>query len=334
MQMKLLEVLACPKCYGELACTSKEVSEDGEVLEGSLECAGCHGLYPIELGIPRFVPKDNYASSFGYQWNLFKSEQIDSINGTSLSEERLYSETGWTKESLKGKWILDAGCGAGRFLDVISKAGCEAVGLDISSAIEAARKTLAGRKNVHFVQASIYELPFRPGAFDGIYCIGVLQHTPDPQKAMQALPRVLKDRGEIAVTIYERRRWTLLYSKYLIRPLTKRLNDRLLLGLIKAVMPVVFPITEVTFRLPGLGKFFKFAIPVANYVDEPSLTWRQRYHWAILDTFDMLAPQYDQPQTLQEAEHALSGSGIEELRRLSNPGLNLVGRKAAHTKSE
>ncbi|MBD0370375.1 MAG: methyltransferase domain-containing protein [Pyrinomonadaceae bacterium] len=334
MQMKLLEVLACPKCFGELACAAKESGEDGEVLEGSLECAGCHEVYPIELGIPRFVPKENYASSFGYQWNLFKSEQIDSINGTSLSAERLYSETGWTKESLKGKWILDAGCGAGRFLDVISKTDCEAVGVDISSAIEAARKTLTGRKNVHFVQASIYELPFRPGAFDGIYCIGVLQHTPDPQKAMQALPRVLKPEGEIAVTIYERRRWTLLYSKYLIRPLTKRLNDRLLLGLIKAMMPVVFPITEVTFRIPGLGKFFKFAIPVANYVDEPSLTWRQRYHWAILDTFDMLAPQYDQPQTLQEAEHALSVSGIKELRRLGNPGLNLVGRKAAQTKSE
>jgi SAM-dependent methyltransferase len=187
---------------------------------------------------------------------------------------------------------------------------------------------------VHFVQASIFELPFRTGAFDGCYCIGVLQHTPDPGRAMQALPRVLKRDGAIAVTIYERKPWTLLYSKYLIRPVTKRLNDRLLLGLIKAVMPVVFPITEVTFRIPKLGKFFKFAIPVANYVDEPSLSWRQRYHWAILDTFDMLAPQYDQPQTLQEAEHALSGSGIAELKRLSNPGLNLVGRKSAQDKSE
>jgi SAM-dependent methyltransferase len=334
MQMKLLEILACPKCSGRLSCSAKEVDADGEVIEGSLECKGCREVYPIEQAIPRFVPRDNYASSFGYQWNLFKSEQIDSINGTSLSAERLYAETGWTEDSIRGKWILDAGCGAGRFLDVISKADCEVVGLDISSAIEAARKNLKGRRNVHFVQASIFDLPFRREAFDACYCIGVLQHTPDPRRAMQSLPKVLKREGQIAVTIYERKPWTPLYSKYLIRPITKRMNDKLLLGLIKGVMPVMFPITEVTFRLPLVGKLFKFAIPIANYVDEPSLNWRQRYHWAILDTFDMLSPQYDQPQTFQEAQHALSSSGIEELQRLGNPGLNLVGRKVAQDKNE
>src|ERR1051325_2159541 len=137
MQMKLLDILACPKCSGHLSCSAKETDAEGEVIEGSLECVRCHEVYAIAQAIPRFVPGDNYASSFGYQWNLFKSEQIDSINGTSLSAERLYAETGWTEESIRGKWILDAGCGAGRFLDVISKAGCEAVGLDISSAIEA-----------------------------------------------------------------------------------------------------------------------------------------------------------------------------------------------------
>src|SRR5438128_8359519 len=223
MQGKLLEKLACPKCHGELTCTITEAGEDGEIETGSLRCQQCAQDFPITNGIPRFVEADNYATSFGYQWNRFRLEQIDSNNGTQLSADRFYSETGWTKEWLKGKWILDAGCGAGRFLDVASRTEGEVVGLDISNAVDAAKANLAGRKNIHFVQASIYELPFRDGAFDGCYCIGVVQHTPDPQKAMQSLPGILRPGGRIPTTAYERKPWTQLYGQYLLRPLTKRL---------------------------------------------------------------------------------------------------------------
>jgi 2-polyprenyl-3-methyl-5-hydroxy-6-metoxy-1,4-benzoquinol methylase len=328
MRMKLLEVLACPKCLGQLTCAAAERSASGEVETGSLDCAGCQKGYPIEAGIPRFVDKENYASSFGYQWNLFKSEQLDSINGTNLSEARFFSETGWTSEWMKGKWVLDAGCGAGRFLDVASKTGAEVVGLDISSAIDAAKSSLAGRANVHFVQASIFEPPFRTNAFDACYCIGVVQHTPDPQRAMQALPRVLAPGGRIAITAYERKPWTLLNTKYWVRPVTKRVEKQKLLGYLKKAMPVLFPITDVLFRLPLAGRVFMFTIPVANYVHERGLTRRQRYDWAILDTFDMLSPQYDQPRTQREVESALAENGIVEIKRLPSPGLSIVGSKA------
>lgn len=328
MQMKLLKVLACPKCFGELSCSVTQAGEsDEDVLTGTLTCEGCRNQYPIEESIPRFVEKENYADSFGYQWNLFNKEQIDSVNGTELSEKRLYSETGWTKEWLKDKWVLDAGCGAGRFLDVASQSEAEVVGVDLSNAVDASHKNLAGRRNVHLVQASIFELPFREGAFDGCYCIGVIQHTPDPHRALRSLPRVLKKAGRIAVTIYERKPWTLLNGKYLIRPVTKRLNKKALLGVIRGLMPVAFPITEVAFRIPFAGRLFMFVLPVANYVNESELNWRQRYDWAVMDTFDMLSPQYDRPQARQEVEAILSDEGIVNLRRLPNPGLNMVGQK-------
>ena len=327
--MKLLDVLACPQCGNALTCMSNATDSAGAVLVGSLNCVSGAHRFPIEDGIPRFVPRDNYAASFGYQWNKFKREQIDSANGTNLSATRFYSETAWTKEWMKGKWVLDVGCGAGRFLDVVSDSEAEVVGLDISNAIDAARANLVRRKNVHFVQASIYELPFRPGAFDGCYCIGVVQHTPDPQRTMRMLPRVLRAGGRIAITAYERKPWTMLYAKYWLRPLTKRLDKQKLLSGIRSAMPVLFPLTNLLFRLPLAGRLFMFAIPVANYVHEPALTPQQRYDWAILDTFDMLSPQYDQPRTKQEVEQALSGAGITNLKRLNNSGLNVVGEKRA-----
>lgn len=326
MQLKLLDMLACPTCGGDLKCEAESTDSTGDVVSGKLSCNAGHE-FPIENGIPRFVPRDNYAASFGYQWNRFKLEQIDSVNGTDLSAQRFYAETTWDKDWLKGKWVLDAGCGAGRFLDVVSTAGAEAVGIDISSAIDAAKANLGDRRNVHLIQASVYELPFKSGVFDAVYCIGVVQHTPDPQKTMESLPRVLRPGGRVAISGYERRPWTMLYGKYLLRPIAKRLKKESLLSAIKGMMPVLFPITDVLFRLPLAGRFFMFTIPVANYVHESSLTREQRYQWAILDTFDMLSPQYDQPRTKPEVERALAAAGVTDIQRLPGHGVIIIGRK-------
>ncbi len=325
MKRDLLGILACPKCSGEMI-SSEPGAETLEV--GVLTCSRCGAEFPVTNGIPRFVEPDNYATSFGYQWNLFRKEQLDSFNGTTLSADRLWSESEWKQEDLKGKWVLDAGCGAGRFLDAASQSEGQIVGIDISSAIDAAKANLEGRDNLHFVQASIYDLPFRPGTFDLVYCIGVIQHTPDPAASLVSIANMVKPDGEIAVTIYPRKPWTKLFSKYWVRPITKRMRKETLLKLIQAVMPVAFPITDVLFRIPLLGKVFMFVIPVANYVHERQLSRDQRYAWAILDTFDMLSPHFDQPQTEAEARAALEIGGLNDIHRVTDAGLNLKGRRA------
>ncbi len=83
------------------------------------------------------------------------------------------------------------------------------------------------------------------------------------------------------------------------------------------------------FEFPVLGKLFKFAIPIANYVHEEQLNRKQRYAWAVLDTFDMLSPHFDQPMTEAEIVRALEGSGIGEFSRPTNAGANIVGKRHA-----
>src|SRR6202022_875542 len=101
---------------------------DGELVEqGTLRCSGCGRPFPVHGGIPRFVGGDNYASSFGSQWNRFRREQLDPDNGTRLSERRLVAETGRAVGAFAGLTVLDAGCGAGRFLEVASRAAGLAV---------------------------------------------------------------------------------------------------------------------------------------------------------------------------------------------------------------
>ena len=72
---------------------------------------------------------------------------------------------------------------------------------------------------------------------------------------------------------------------------------------------------------------FRFLIPAANYADSKGLSLRQRYRWALLDTFDMLALAYDIPQRGAEACAILESEGLTDIRRRENPGLNLVARK-------
>ena len=134
--------------------------------------------------------------------------------------------------------------------------------------------------------------------------------------------------SRIAVTMYERQRFTMLYSKYWIRPLSRRLRPKRLLALIRIVMPPVFMLTEVLFRIPLLKRVFRFLIPVADYVDATDLSMRQRYQWAILDTFDMLAPAYDIPQRESDVVGILAEGGVRDIQRLPNAGLNIVGQKA------
>lgn len=329
MHAELLEILACPACAGELTVEVRG-SRDGSIVEGQLRCDACHESYPITRGIPRFVRAGGYADSFGFQWDRFKREQLDSANGTTLSRDRFFSETGWSADWMAGRRILDGGCGAGRFLDVATRTGARVVGVDMSDAVDAAAITLGDRPGLDLVQAKIDALPFRPGSFDGVYCIGVIQHTSDPERCVRSLAHAVREGGSIEITAYELRRWTMLYSKYWARRLTRGLSDRALYRLIAGVMPVLFPVTEILFRLPVVGKAFRFVIPVANYTDSP-LSPPQRYRWALLDTFDMLAPTYDRPQRYADIRHWLASEGVTDIHRLANPGLNVIGRRAEAT---
>ena len=115
MRRHALNVLACPACEGALRLNSvaSENLAACDVAEGELACEKCAARYPIIRGVPRFVPTESYASSFGFQWNRFHQLQVDSVMHNDLSRDRFYKTTGWPT-CLAGQLILEAGCGAGR----------------------------------------------------------------------------------------------------------------------------------------------------------------------------------------------------------------------------
>lgn len=302
MRRRLLEILVDPDTGEPL----RLAEDDGaEVIESGQLVSPSDSWFPIIDGVPRFVPIDPYGTSFGLQWNRFATVQLDSQTGATVSSRRFHDETGWGEE-LAGRWVLDAGCGSGRFAEVAASHGAEVLAVDLSSAVDAAAANLAHLENVHVVQADLRHLPFRRDAIDFVYSIGVLQHTPDPVGSAQALVAGCRPGTRFALTVYGRRRWTKLNAKYLVRPLTRRLAPARLLAIIERVMPVVYPVTKVLFAVPLIGRAFRFVIPVANYADRVDLPSEVRYRESVLDTFDMLSPRYDQPITPTELRSGLA----------------------------
>ena len=191
MKQELLELLCCPRTGQHLVLESSgDCTRD---IESSwlISQDGQH-RYPIQNGIPRFVPESNYADNFGMQWNHFRQTQLDSYSGHPISADRFWKATGWSPESLADQWVLDVGCGSGRFAEVALDAGAKVVALDYSSAVDACYANLKHRPNLHVVQGDIFALPFAPGAFPFVYSLGVLQHTPDVAKAFAALPAMVR----------------------------------------------------------------------------------------------------------------------------------------------
>jgi 2-polyprenyl-3-methyl-5-hydroxy-6-metoxy-1,4-benzoquinol methylase len=276
-----------------------------------MTCPNCSKVFAVVGEIPRFVPKENYAESFGLQWNRFASTQIDSKVGTTRSEVRFREETLWGEKDLTGKLVLDAGCGSGRFSEIALKLGALLIAVDYSSAVEASKQNLSAEDKL-IIQGDLAALPILDETFDFIYCIGVLQHTSEPAKIVKELLRCLKIGGEITLTFYENSSWHVLwYSKYLVRPLTKRLPKALLLKVIEKTSPSWFPLTSFLFSLPrNLSRIFRFLIPIANYVEYKYTNPKIARDEAILDTFDMLSPSYDKPIKKSEIQSWILESGI------------------------
>ncbi len=328
MKHQLLDLLCCLECKGDLTLSEAEEA-NGEVESGQLVCIACNRHYPIVNGVPRFVPSENYAHNFGFQWNHFRRTQLDSYSGLQISRERFFRETGWNADDLAGKTVLDIGCGAGRFAEVALSCTAQVVAVDYSEAADACWCNLHANPNLHVVQADVSALPFQPGGFDYIYCLGVLQHTPGPRNAFLALSRHLKPGGRIAVDVYLRHWNNWLHPKYWMRPVTRRLPQETLFKAVERSVPFLLPISMAAGRVPVVGRLLRRFVPVANYHGIYPLNAQQLHEWAVLDTFDWLSPAYDQPQTPEVLRYWLVEAGLEEIEVLIAGHLVGRGRKPA-----
>lgn len=331
MHPEFIDLLRCPETGSVLTLEAPTWDEGGRVREGWLRNEAGDKRYPIRNFIPRFVPESNYADNFGMQWNKFRHTQLDSHSGHPISADRFWKATGWTPEQIKGQWVLDAGCGAGRFAEIALAAGARVVALDYSSAVDACYANLRQHENLHVLQGDIYRLPLRKGTFPFVYSLGVLQHTPYVAKAFHSLPSMLlADGGRICVDFYERSWKSRMLPRYWLRPITTRMDKTRLFRILERWVPGLLAISNGVARVPVVGPLASRLVPVANHRRVLPLDERQHMEWALLDTFDWLAPEYDNPQNAQTVAAWLAEAGLQDREVLKAGHLVGRGRSAGH----
>ena len=323
MKTTALNHYLCPGCKaGKLNMQHTAVSDQAaeDISEAELVCDKCNQTYPVSNHIPRFVKSDNYAGSFGYQWNIHAKTQLDSHTGLKISENRFFYVTGWSRE-MKGQLILEAGSGAGRFTEVLLGTGAEVFSLDYSSAVDANWANNGDKTNLNLFQGDIFNIPFAEQTFDKVMCLGVLQHTPDPEKAFKSLARQVKPGGEFAIDVYASNLKYMMSWQYLLRPFTKRVSKERLYKSISIVVPILLPLAILSRKI--LGKIGARFIPVPDY-SGLGLPYALNKQWSVLDAFDIYSPAHDHPQSMATVTRWFNEAGFENIEVKYGPN-GIVG---------
>ncbi len=300
MFRRLLDRLACPACGGALTLDGPPGADASDpVQEGVLRGRTCAHAYPIRAGVPRLLPAGDVpcapdvARAFERQWRHYAS--LRRVFGkdraqmaANLTNERMGSRIrgAW----YPGRWVLDAGCGHGRYLGAFADLGATAVGVDVGEGPRLAGVPLDDPR-IHVVQGDVLRLPFADGSFDLAFCDGVLHHTPDPRRGFHELARVVRPGGAVYVWLY---------------PREGRLREAFF-GAVRAV----------TTRLPGpVLRALCFALaPLTAFVRSYSATRFPRATWAECAqvVHDWLAPRLQSHHTFEEVagwarEEGLAGA--------------------------
>ena len=101
-----------------------------------------------------------------------------------------------------GEKVLEIGVGQGTDIRRYHKGGAIVYGIDLTkNAIETTQKNIDVPKN-RFNVGDAENLPFKDNTFDLVYCFGVLHHTPNTEKAIAEIYRVLKPEGKAIIMLY------------------------------------------------------------------------------------------------------------------------------------
>lgn len=311
MKISDLKILVCPNCdNGEIKFSTNHSTVKLEIIEeGFTKCQKCDKNYVVTNGIPRFVSNFNYSNSFGYQWHHHYKTQLDSYSKLSISKDRLLEVTGWTLNEIEGSTIVEAGSGAGRFTEVLLNAGANVISFDFSNAIDVIKNNLSNTDSKLLIfQGDILRMPLRKRSYSKVICLGVLQHTENPYKAFIELSSLVAPNGEIVIDTYKKTFSSMLHWKYLLRPLTKRLNKESLYSLINVIVPILLPLAAKLRKVAG--RFGARLLPICDY-SHLGLSDDLNKEWSILDTFDMYSPKYDKPQTINTVLKWFKDAGLD-----------------------
>jgi SAM-dependent methyltransferase len=292
---------------------------DGQSLaaiDGSLVCTNAH-KWGVRLGIPRMIPSSTtYADAFGLQWNVYRQTQLDSHTGAPISRvraRRCMGEAAWSLLSQPGTDVLEVGCGAGRFTEVLLEEGARVTSVDLSTAVEANQTNFPQNERHRVLQADVLQLPFAPGQYDIVFCLGVIQHTPSPEETIAKLCEQVRPGGWLVIDHYAYSLSSLTKSRGLFRLFLRRMSPERGLRYTERLVDIFFPLHRAARKNHVAQALLSRISPVTAYFHSYPLTDELHRQWSLLDTHDSLTDWYKRRRTKGQIRRTLERLGVTDL---------------------
>jgi ubiquinone/menaquinone biosynthesis C-methylase UbiE/uncharacterized protein YbaR (Trm112 family) len=228
-----------PAATLELARRNDVLDErfDQWIEAGVLTCTPCSAMFPIIDGLPillcystpmhaefmrrhaanglarhgafqflEHAPADGeraVMNSFSREWLDYDYDGVIWEMNYEDHERRFLREMGDALIDGTPRNFLEVGCGLGITTFLAHKnAGVDAVGLDLSLAVWKASRHYRDNPFLHFVEASVFALPFGERSFDLIYSRGVLHHTVSTERAFRHVAPLCRPGGTVYLWVY------------------------------------------------------------------------------------------------------------------------------------
>lgn len=216
-------LLVCPMCHGKLV---------------ELSCAACNVTFQKNNGIPSFICRDMYPSDEAYAdalriidfwgngWekrlsepehkHLFECDQ-EALIKYAEQEIEIHKASDSVMavdlpmDSLKNKVALNIGCGAGGEAMLLAHSGANCIAMDITSPAARAAEYLIHKVGGEGIgmQADSRFIPLENSSVDVVYSSGVLHHSPEIERSIAEIYRVLKPGGKAYIMLYAT--WSVLF---------------------------------------------------------------------------------------------------------------------------
>lgn len=140
----------------------------------------------------------------------------------------------WIRErvELDGKVVIDVGCGGGILTEAVAATGAEVTGIDMADApLSVARlHQLESGAKVDYQKTRAEDLAAeRPGEFDVVTCLEMLEHVPDPSLVIEACKTLVRPGGHVFFSTINRNPKSFLFAivgaEYVLRLLPKGTHE-------------------------------------------------------------------------------------------------------------
>lgn len=243
--------------------------------------------------------------SFSQEWALYnyETDKTWDLDATGMMH-RLLKETDESAESVRGKFLFDAGCGNGKLNLMLADAGVKNVGMDFSLSILRAHQ-LNSSKNVLFIQGDVQFPPVPFEAFDIVHSSGVLIATRSTELSLSCIETAVKPGGKLSTWSYQPR-------KDFIHNLFNRVRN------ISSKLPV-----RLQYYL-----YYLTLLPV-SYIIKRAKGNKQNTREMMIDILDWFSPQFRWEHSKAEVEVWYLKRNYHDIKVTDDNmwGFNMTGTK-------